>query len=97
MQGLDWSRGYVCGTMEALNVPGAKSPIVTFWEGHVVDNVNHTFYTRGWGAARETDMRHWCVALCGTAVAVAVAVAVAEGSQLVRMMLMWYSMCMIAA
>jgi hypothetical protein len=52
--------------MQALNVPGASStPIVTFWEGHVVDDARFSFYTRGapgWGAgapAREVDLKHW--------------------------------------
>lgn len=52
--------------MQALNVPGASgAPIVTFWEGHVVDDARHSFYTRGcpgWGVGapgRDVDLKHW--------------------------------------
>lgn len=44
-QRYDRATGYVCGTMEARNVPEAEAPVTTFFEGEVVDNVNHTFYT----------------------------------------------------
>lgn len=40
-QEVDLQRGELCGVMEARNVPGARNPIVTFWTGHIVDNVNH--------------------------------------------------------
>ena len=67
VEGVDAATGAVCGTMQALNVPGAGgAPVVTFWEGHVVDDGRHTFYTRGgapgWGAGapgRDVDLRHW--------------------------------------
>lgn len=59
VQGCDMERGYVCGVMEALNVPTAESKVMTFWEGEVVDNVNHNFYTSKWGADRESDIKHW--------------------------------------
>ena len=26
----------------------------------VVDNVNHTFFTAGWDATSQSDLRHWC-------------------------------------
>lgn len=59
VQGCDMERGYVCGVMEALNVPTAESKVMTFWEGEIVDNVNHTFYTSKWGANPESDVKHW--------------------------------------
>jgi hypothetical protein len=31
--------------MEALNVPLADTPVVTFWEGEIVDAKNYTFFT----------------------------------------------------
>lgn len=36
--------------MWAENVPHAKSPVVTYWEGEVVDDANHSFFTAKWGA-----------------------------------------------
>lgn len=59
IQGLDLKRGTVCGSMEALDVPKAASPVVTFWEGEIVDNVNFRFLTRRWGAHVATDLDHW--------------------------------------
>ncbi|GAB4817493.1 hypothetical protein N2152v2_004539 [Parachlorella kessleri] len=60
IQGCDTARGYMCGTMEASNVPEAGStPVTTFFEGEVVDNVNHSFYTADWSACAQTDLRHW--------------------------------------
>lgn len=51
--------GYVCGSMRAENVPQAKTPVVTFWEGDIIDNVNHSFITCKWGADKKIDVKHW--------------------------------------
>ncbi|GAX79125.1 hypothetical protein CEUSTIGMA_g6565.t1 [Chlamydomonas eustigma] len=59
IQGIDLSKGYVCGVMEATNIPQAASTVVTFWEGEVVDNMHHTFFTQKWGATRDIDLKHW--------------------------------------
>lgn len=59
IQGCDLDHGYLCGTMEALNVPMADTPVVTFWEGEIVDTKNYTFFTDKWGATTEDDIRHW--------------------------------------
>lgn len=59
LQGCDMQRGYLCGSMEALNVPAAEIPVVTFWEGEIVDNRNYTFFTGQWEASPETDVKHW--------------------------------------
>ncbi|KAA8518930.1 hypothetical protein F0562_016296 [Nyssa sinensis] len=59
IQGCDLDHGYLCGTMEALNVPMADTPVVTFWEGEIVDTKNHTFFTGKWEATSEDDIRHW--------------------------------------
>lgn len=61
IQGYDPARGYVCGTMEASDVPGlfATSSVTTFFEGEVVDCVHHSFYTADWSACAQTDLRHW--------------------------------------
>jgi hypothetical protein len=32
---------------------------VTQWDGEVVDNTNHSFLTRAWGASRASDLKHW--------------------------------------
>lgn len=49
--------GYICGIMEA-NV-SLDSPVVTFWEGEIVDNINNTFITSKWQATQSTDMDNW--------------------------------------
>lgn len=59
VQGCDLEHGYLCGTMEALNVPMADTPVVTFWEGEIVDTKNYTFFTGKWEATRDDDLRHW--------------------------------------
>mmetsp|Transcript_25087 Transcript_25087/g.47412 ORF Transcript_25087/g.47412 Transcript_25087/m.47412 type:complete len:253 (-) Transcript_25087:370-1128(-) len=65
LQGCDLQQGYVCGSMEALNVPSAKSSVVTFWEGEIIDNVNYTFCTPPhWGTDRATDLKHWSKFKC---------------------------------
>ncbi|RDY02108.1 Glucose-induced degradation protein 4-like protein, partial [Mucuna pruriens] len=59
IQGCDLEHGYLCGTMEALNVPMADTPVVTFWEGEIVDTKNYTFFTGKWEATPDDDIRHW--------------------------------------
>ncbi|KXZ52696.1 hypothetical protein GPECTOR_9g742 [Gonium pectorale] len=58
----DVGRGTLSGSMVAQNGPQSKRPIVTYFEGEIVDNANFTFWTGSkWGAApsRETDVRYW--------------------------------------
>ena len=38
--------------MCASDVPEAPSPVATFFEGEIIDNVNHSFYTADWDAVR---------------------------------------------
>ncbi|PXF40241.1 Glucose-induced degradation protein 4-like [Gracilariopsis chorda] len=45
--------------MEALDVPKAVSPVVTFWEGQIIDNRNHFFWTAKWDADVHNDVDHW--------------------------------------
>lgn len=33
--------------------------MVTFWEGELVDNMNHCFYTRSWETDRASDEKFW--------------------------------------
>lgn len=51
--------GHLCGTLEAYNIPDSERPVTTFFEGEIVDNVNHTFFTSEYGACIESDLRHW--------------------------------------
>mmetsp|Transcript_34123 Transcript_34123/g.96699 ORF Transcript_34123/g.96699 Transcript_34123/m.96699 type:complete len:232 (+) Transcript_34123:739-1434(+) len=55
----DFKAATVFGTMEAENVPHTRSPVTTFWEGEIVDNIRNTFYTAKWGASADNDMKHW--------------------------------------
>lgn len=59
IQGLDLEKGTICGSMEALDVPKAVSPVVTFWSGEIVDNCNYFFRTRRWKAESKQDVEHW--------------------------------------
>lgn len=59
MQEVNLETGYVCGSMRAENVPQAKTPVLTFWEGDIIDNVNHSFITSKWGADKNIDVKHW--------------------------------------
>lgn len=59
IQGVDLRRGTICGSMEALDVPKADSPVVTFWTGEIIDNINHFFRTRRWLVPLEKDVEHW--------------------------------------
>jgi hypothetical protein len=58
MQDANLSTGMLCGS-SAWHLPHGKSPVVTFWEGEIVDNVSHTFITSKWGASQLSDMKHW--------------------------------------
>lgn len=59
IQDVDLKRGTMCGSMEALDVPKAVTPVVTFWRGEIVDNRNHYFWTARWGADDDVDVDHW--------------------------------------
>lgn len=58
---VDFSKGEVFGTMMASNVPGAESPVVTYFEGEIIDNENSTFYSNPDASARTclSELRHW--------------------------------------
>jgi hypothetical protein len=45
--------------MEAVNVPSVSKEVLTFWEGEVIDNVNHSFFTKRWSATLQSDLLHW--------------------------------------
>lgn len=59
VQGTDFKRGTICGSMEALDVPKAASPVLTFWRGEIIDNINYFFRTDNWKAAFANDIEHW--------------------------------------
>jgi glucose-induced degradation protein 4 len=56
----DERRGELTGSMSA-SLPDNPHPVVTFFTGEVVDNVNHCFYTSqaAWAMTAEMDMAHW--------------------------------------
>ncbi|RUS16685.1 vacuolar import and degradation protein-domain-containing protein [Endogone sp. FLAS-F59071] len=56
---IDYKDGTVVGVMEALNVPATSNTVVTYWEGEIVDFVNHHLWTNNWHADMETDLDHW--------------------------------------
>ncbi|GLJ52669.1 hypothetical protein SUGI_1120990 [Cryptomeria japonica] len=41
LQGSDLEHVYLCGSLDALNMPSTKSPVVLFWEGKIVGNRNY--------------------------------------------------------
>ena len=45
--------------MTAENIPSTDASVVTFWEGQIIDNRNHTFYTNNWSASPTIDIGHW--------------------------------------
>eukprot|EP00002_Diphylleia_rotans_P004069 TRINITY_DN12928_c0_g1_i1.p1 TRINITY_DN12928_c0_g1~~TRINITY_DN12928_c0_g1_i1.p1 ORF type:complete len:202 (+),score=45.56 TRINITY_DN12928_c0_g1_i1:73-678(+) len=51
--------GYINGVMEAVNVPSIESSVLTFWEGEIVNGIQHGFYTKKWRTNRENDLQHW--------------------------------------
>lgn len=59
IQGINLNSGTICGSMEALDVPKAVSPVVTFWKGEIIDNVNYFFTTGRWDAELKVDVDHW--------------------------------------
>ncbi len=58
---MDHLSGTLCGEIEAVDVPGAEGPVATFFEGEIVDNANHSFYTAAWDARSDADVdiSHW--------------------------------------
>ena len=56
---VDLGAGRLSGSMEAKNVPAANTPVVTMWEGEIIDNVHSHFLTGRWDASRKTDLDHW--------------------------------------
>jgi hypothetical protein len=59
LHACDWKTGTLCGTMCATSVPLAELPVITFFEGEIVDNANASFFTTDWSAGADVDMRHW--------------------------------------
>ena len=45
--------------MEALNVPNSSNTVVTYWEGEMIDFVNHSLWTDKWNSNPENDLQHW--------------------------------------
>eukprot|EP01135_Chromosphaera_perkinsii_P006250 Nk52_evm11s470 gene=Nk52_evmTU11s470 len=63
VQGVDFETGLICGTMEAQYLNAGVDEIScasSFWEGHIIDNKQHSFFTNQWEATHEIDVYHWC-------------------------------------
>ena len=56
---LDWDAGHVCGIMTARGIPCQEHPIVTFWDGEIVNNRNATFNSAHYNVEECTDLMHW--------------------------------------
>eukprot|EP00884_Botryococcus_braunii_P014694 jgi/Botrbrau1/23225/Bobra.0041s0067.1 len=57
LQDVDLDRARLFGTMWAQT--GSNTPVMTFFEGEIIDNRTHSFVTTKWGANRKTDRQHW--------------------------------------
>jgi len=61
------ANGFNCGAPNPNSPPHyqqmsqqqSSEAVATFWEGEIIDNVNHTFYTQKWGATKAIDRKHW--------------------------------------
>ncbi|ORX78593.1 hypothetical protein K493DRAFT_362894 [Basidiobolus meristosporus CBS 931.73] len=56
---VDHKSGTVVGLMEALNVPATTATVLTYWDGEIIDFVNHGLWTEKWQATRDIDLQHW--------------------------------------
>jgi len=56
---VDYKTGTAIGLMEALNVPSSSHKVVTYWEGEMIDLVNHMLWTNKWKATPDVDLQHW--------------------------------------
>ncbi|CAG8584662.1 4853_t:CDS:2 [Ambispora gerdemannii] len=59
IQYVDYKTGTAIGLMEALNVPSSNNKVVTYWEGEIIDLVNHSWWTNKWQATPDVDLQHW--------------------------------------
>lgn len=59
IRSVNLNEGTVCGTMETLVLPRTTSPVVTFWTGEIIDNINHFFEPGHWGAHARHGIEHW--------------------------------------
>ncbi|CAG8591850.1 1302_t:CDS:2 [Ambispora leptoticha] len=59
IQYVDYKTGTAIGLMEALNVPSSTNKVVTYWEGEIIDLVNHSLWTNKWQATPDVDLQHW--------------------------------------
>jgi len=44
---------------EASNISSTMSPVVTFWEGEIIDCKAYFFWTKKWNATKSHDYDHW--------------------------------------
>ncbi|EIE22456.1 hypothetical protein COCSUDRAFT_42757 [Coccomyxa subellipsoidea C-169] len=58
VEDVNLQEGTLCGS-STWHLPNGKSPVVTSWEGEIIDNVNHSFVTQKWGATQQSDLKQW--------------------------------------
>ncbi|BDA43462.1 probable glucose-induced degradation protein 4 homolog [Coccomyxa sp. Obi] len=58
IQDVNLEDGLLWGS-STWHLPNGKSPVITAWEGEIIDNVNHNFVTSKWGATQQSDMKFW--------------------------------------
>ncbi|CAG8472100.1 7617_t:CDS:2 [Racocetra fulgida] len=56
---VNYKTGTAIGLMEALNVPNSSNTVVTYWEGEMIDFVNHSLWTDKWNSTPDIDLQHW--------------------------------------
>ncbi|CAG8480415.1 927_t:CDS:2 [Diversispora eburnea] len=56
---VNYKTGTAIGLMEALNVPSSSNTVVTYWEGEMIDFVNHSLWTDKWNSTPDIDLQHW--------------------------------------
>lgn len=59
IEAIDLENATISGSMEAMNAPSSQSRVVTYWEGEIIDNKHHFFYTKKWDAKECDDYDHW--------------------------------------
>eukprot|EP00126_Sphaerothecum_destruens_P003663 Sdes_comp17437_c0_seq1m6662 len=59
IQSVDFTKGIICGSMDAQNSLFSNSVVSTYWDGQIIDNFNYHFWTNQWDATKETDLTHW--------------------------------------
>ena len=59
IQSYDPHKGIMTGIMKARDVPEAESPVTTFFEGEIIDNINFSFFSTEAMSSLATDLQFW--------------------------------------